>query len=346
MSRTSLVLVANAGDGTISTFRLTPDGTLARLSVSPVGSGCSTFAIDARRDFVFAGVKGEPNGIVTLALDRQSGSLAAQSRVDTEASMTYLALAPDAMRLFGASYGGGLGIVSPVARDGSVGAPTARIAYPNLHSVAVSADGRFAYFVSLGDDLVAQYAVTAFGGLAPLDPPAAAAPAGSGPRHIVCDASQTNAYVMTEFTGEVLHYRRDPASGVLVFRSATPAYAPEHGLRPSVFGADPLEHHYIWGADVHLAPGHTHVWCSERTESTLATLPIDGDGSPHPATSFAATETQPRGFAVSPDGRYLVAAGERSTHVSVYATSPDGALALLARVETGAGANWVRFVED
>jgi len=55
------------------------------------------------------------------------------------------------------------------------------------------------------------------------------------------------------------------------------------------------------------------------------------------------TETQPRGFAVSPDGRHLVAAGEKSTTVSLYAVRDDD-LELLQRIETGRGANWVRFL--
>jgi 6-phosphogluconolactonase len=54
------------------------------------------------------------------------------------------------------------------------------------------------------------------------------------------------------------------------------------------------------------------------------------------------TETQPRGFALSPDGAFLVAAGERSTTVSLYAVHDDE-LQLLQQAETGAGANWVRF---
>ena len=53
------------------------------------------------------------------------------------------------------------------------------------------------------------------------------------------------------------------------------------------------------------------------------------------------TEPQPRGFAVS--GEWLVAAGERSTEVSLYAVDADR-LELRQRIETGRGANWVRFV--
>src|SRR5690606_37118258 len=63
----TLVLVANAGDGSISTFRLT-GGRLDRLAVTDGVTGCSNFAIDPVRDLVHAAVKGsgddEPAGIL------------------------------------------------------------------------------------------------------------------------------------------------------------------------------------------------------------------------------------------------------------------------------------------
>ena len=84
MSTASLVLVANAGDGSLSTFRVSDDR-LTRLAVTDGLTGCSTFAVDASRDLVYAAVKGEPAGIVTLALDRERGTLTPHSRLDLPA---------------------------------------------------------------------------------------------------------------------------------------------------------------------------------------------------------------------------------------------------------------------
>ena len=52
----SLVLVANAADGSLSTFRLN-GGHLERMTVTPGLTGCSTFAVDGGRGFVYASVK-------------------------------------------------------------------------------------------------------------------------------------------------------------------------------------------------------------------------------------------------------------------------------------------------
>lgn len=346
MSSSDLVLVANSGDGSISTFRLT-EGALERLAVTGGVTGTSTFVVDSARDLVYAGVKGdapgEPAGILTLELDRATGVLTPRTRRDLSGgSMNYLALTRDGSALLGVSYGGGFGIICPVL-DGVVGEPADRIEFPNLHSVLPSADGRFAYFVSLGADLVAQYAIGDDLLLHPLDPATVPAPAGSGPRHLVLNSAEDAVYVVTEFSGEVLRFARDTESGVLEFRAATSVVDPSKGLGHSEFGADPMENHYIWGADVHFGADERYLWTSERTESTLSAAAVGDDGTVAVAAAFVDTEPQPRGFAVSPDGAHLVAAGERSTTVSLYSVDGDE-LDLLQQAETGRVANWVRFV--
>ena len=336
-----LVLVANSGDGTISSFTLANDR-LSRVAVNGGVPGCSTFAVDARRDLVYAAVKGDDPGITTLTLDRSSGALKPHSHLSLpDGGMNYLSLTRSGTALLGASYGGGYGI-SCALNDGEVSEPISRIEYPNLHAVRASSDGRFAYFVSLGADLVAQYSLDPWLNLLPLAPATVAAPAGSGPRHLVLNATQDSLYVLTEFSGEVLRYRRDTHFGNLTPAGSATAYDVSLGLGHSQFGADPLAHHYIWGADLHFSDP-AHLWCSERTESTLGAVSVAADGSLTAPERFTVTETQPRGFAVSPDGRYLVSAGERSTSVSLYRVRGDE-LELLGRAETGAKANWVWFV--
>lgn len=346
MTDTPLVLVANAGDGSLSSFRLI-DGALELLAVTDGVTGSSTFVHDPATDLVYAAVKGsgegQAAGILTLKLDRSTGALEPRTRRDLpDGGMNYLALTRDGTALLGASYGGGYGIIAGIA-DGVVGEPRSRIEFPNLHSVLPSADGRFAYFVSLGADLVAQYAISDDLDLVPLEPATVSAPDGSGPRHLVLNAAQDAVYVLTEFSGEVLDYSRDAETGALALRSAATAYDLSKGLGHSVFGADPLAHHYIWGADLHFGAGERFLWASERTENTLGAVPVGADGTVAPAESFATTERQPRGFAVSPDGAFLVAAGEKSTTVSLYSVEGDD-LKLLQQAETGRGANWVRFV--
>jgi 6-phosphogluconolactonase len=57
------------------------------------------------------------------------------------------------------------------------------------------------------------------------------------------------------------------------------------------------------------------------------------------------SEAGPRGFAITPDGRFLLCAGIGSGVVATYAIDPaTGALARTGSVAAGLGANWVEVV--
>lgn len=341
-----IVLIANAEDGSISTLRLHREGTprLEVLQTTGGLDGCGTFAVDPERDLVHAAFKGERPGIATLRLDRESGVLTEVARRDVEDGMTYLSLAHGGTLLLGASYGGGLGQVWPVEHGSQgvvVGEPTARVSFANLHCVVPArvADGVVAYFVSLGDDLVAQYSLSDDGALEPLDPPTVAAPEGSGPRHLVTDGE--HAYLVTEFSGEAIRLHRE-ADGALSPAEAVSIVDPRHGLAHSRLGADPTEEHLVWGADVHRA-GRWLI-TSERSSSELASIPVDESGRLGEAVHFTPTQPQPRGFAVTPEGDLVISVGERSTEAELLRVEHDGTLTSLGSVEIGRGPNWVRLV--
>lgn len=341
MNSASLVLVTNPGDSAIATYRLEGDN-LEPLAVSGGLPGTGTFAVDERRNLVYAGVKGDPAGIQTLTLNRQSGDLALWSRTDVDAPMAYLSLGAGGRLLLGASYVGGYGAVWPVDEIGRLSEPVARVEFPNLHSV-VAIDG-YAYFVSLGSDLIAQYDLAPEGALTPLDPPTVAAPAGSGPRHLVLSPNGTAAYLLTEYTGEAIRFVRNPLTGVLTRAESVRGYDTTRGLGHSVFGVDPIAHHYIWGADLHITPDGRRLLCTERTESTLVSIEVAEDGRLLDSMTITGTERQPRGFDLSPDGRLVVAVGEKSNYIALSRLESDGTLTLLTRTPTGTGANWVRAI--
>lgn len=341
-----LALVANAGDGTISSFLVDPSATrLDRIAVSVAGPGCSTFAVDPVRNLVYAGVKGDQPGVASLSLDRATGALTRQSFRTSPGSPTYLDLSPDGSLLLGAFYHEGLGLSWPVAADGRLAESSGQVEYPNAHCVVSAAAGTRAYLVSLGGDLVAQLALDHDGGFSPLEPAAVDLPPGSGPRHLILDEENESAYLITEFTGEAIRLTIAP-TGALTVCESVPAFAPDRGLTPGVFGGRPRDDHQVWGADLQLALDRRLLLCSERTESTLAALPVTGTGALGQPLAYSQTESQPRGFAVSPDGRHALVAGELSQTVSLHRIETSGELTLVAQAQTGSGANWIRFVKQ
>lgn len=333
-----LVLIANAGDGTVSALILHRDNPrLELLTTSSVGQGCSTFAVDTERDLVYAAFKGDPAGIATMRLDRATGALTEISRREVPASMTYLSLDASGTVLLGASYGGGWGATWPIGDDGRLGDPVSQIEYPNLHCV-VMRDGR-AYFVSLGADLIAQFDLAGDGTLTPLAPATVAQTEGCGPRHLVFDGA--DGYLITEYSGEVIRHSVG-ADGTLTRAEVVNIVDPSAGLKHSRFGADPRAEHLIWGADVH--PAGRWLLASERSASTLATVSRDG-GRLGEVVAFASTREQPRGFAVTADGAYVIAVGERATDAELHEVGADGTLTSLGTTPIGQGANWVRIIQ-
>lgn len=332
-----LVLIANAGDGTVSALRLAGEH-LEPVATSPVGPGVGTFAVDPVRDLVFAGVKADgdaPAAIVTLRLDRSTGALTEVSRRAVDDSQTYLELTADRRFLLGASYGGGFGASWAVDADGAVGEPVARVEHPNLHCVV--SEGDLAYFVSLGADLVDQRRIGRDGALEPLGE--VPFPEGCGPRHLLLDGE--NAYLITEYSGEVFHLARDSA-GQLTRHDPVSIVDPAAGLEHSRMGADPKAEGLIWGADVHRSGDF--LLASERSASTLASLAVEADGVLSRVLAYAPTPEQPRGFNVT--GDLAIVVGEKATEAQLIRVGEDGTLTEVERVGIGNGANWVRVLAD
>lgn len=338
MAASSVVLVGNDKGGTVSVLDVEGDR-FRLLADNAVGIGCSTFAVDSGRDLVFVSVREPDPAIVALRLDRGNGELTEVSRRAVDNPLAYLALTGDV--LLGASYHGGWGGTWLVSEDGVVGEQVSRFANRNLHSGITSPDGRHAYFASLGDDLIAQFALGADGVLTPLTPPTVPCPPGSGPRHLVVSPDGRNVYLLTEFTAHAIRFDR-ASDGTLSQAESVPAFDPGAGLGVSAYGRKPRDEHLIWGADLALADGGRRLVCSERTASTVAAILLDEHGRLTDGVVISPTEEQPRGLAVSPDGTRLIVVGELSGQASLYRIE-SGALVLLDRVATGVGPNWVRY---
>jgi 6-phosphogluconolactonase len=101
----------------------------------------------------------------------------------------------------------------------------------------------------------------------------------------------------------------------------------------------------IWAADIHLTPDEKLLYITERTSSTLAGFRVDTATGKLTYVGSTPTEKQPRGFAIDSRGKFLVASGEKSETISVYAIDPvSGTLRLLNKYPVGKGANWVEIV--
>jgi 6-phosphogluconolactonase len=177
--------------------------------------------------------------------------------------------------------------------------------------------------------------------------------AGTGPRHFITSKDNRFAYLLSELVGTVTTLALDARTGLLTEVSIASAVPPDSKLVPGAprgavgapGGPPPRDtSNDIWAADLHLTPDGKFLYATERTHSTIAAFSVDGATGKLTYLGATPTEKQPRGFNISPDGKYMVVSGEKSDTITVYAVGADGALKELQKAPTGKGANWVEIV--
>lgn len=349
-------VVSNAVDGDLAVFRVDgATGGIEALPRHPAGETVMPLALSADHRVLHAATRGTQRSVVTYSVETQTGQLTHVRTTPIASSLAYVSLTPSNAWLLGASYGENSVSVyraNPDTNAGDTNVPLQVIeGVANAHSIITSADGRFAYVASLGSDTVYCYALTESATRAQLEQlQSVTVEKGFGPRHLRLSPDGSTLYVSSEFRATVAVFSRDSETGKLTARGVSPRAAALAHLRdgfmrastPNAADVDPTT--LIWGADVQLTPDGRFIYVAERTSSKLIRYRVVDNGRLEDA-GFTDTETQPRGFSIDPSGRFLVATGERSTHVSVYAIDQaSGALTFVSRAEGGRGANWVEII--
>ena len=141
---------------------------------------------------------------------------------------------------------------------------------------------------------------------------------GSGPRHTVISADNRHVHCLNELDGSIDVYDFDAATGRLTPKQSV-------SLLPPAFSGKP------WAAELRATPDGRFLYASE-----IAAFAVDPASGRLRLIGHYPTETQPRGMGIAPSGRWLVAAGELSGHLTVSAIDPeDGHLAASHRQATG-----------
>lgn len=331
----TVVYVSNADSKEISVLRLDDEkGDLALVQTVPVGGQVMPMAVSPDRKFLYAALRSQPYTVASFAIDARDGRLSPIGTAPLPDSMASIGVDRIGRTLFAASYGGHKLSVSPIGRDGVAGAaaqvvPTGQ----NAHAVLVDPSNRHLFITNLGVDAVMQMRFdAATGQVSPNTPPIHATRAKAGPRHLVFHPNGRFVYLLNELDASVDVLAFDPQQGTLATLQTLTTL-------PAGFSGKP------WAADLHLTPDGRFLYTSERTTSTLAAFAVDGSTGRLQLLGHTPTEKQPRGFNVDPSGRYLVAVGQLSHAVTLYAIERDsGALKPLKSYSLGQNPNWVEIV--
>jgi 6-phosphogluconolactonase len=348
----TFVYVSNAEDGEITRYRMDPEtGALQPGPPMPVAPMVMPMAVSHDRRFLFAAIRSKPFAVATLAIDPASGALEQVASSPLPESMCYISLDRTGRYLFAASYAGSLVSVHAVESDGRISAEPLQVVATgrNAHSVRIDESNRFVFVPTLGSDAVFQFNFDARSGRLSSNTPALVLlKPSTGPRHVITSPGNRFVYVANEMLGTVTTFALDGTTGLLTELDSVSGVPPDAKLVPGVVRGSQSGRNSdndIWAADVHITPDGHFLYLSERTTSTLAQFNVNTASGKLTYGGSTPTEKQPRGFAIGPNGKFLVACGEKSETISVYAIeAATGALRALARYATGKGANWVEIV--
>jgi 6-phosphogluconolactonase len=297
-------------------------GAMTAPSLLAETSNPSFLALHPTRDLLYAvnevdSFEGKPTGSISaFAIERASGALKALNQQSSGGKgPAHLIVDSGGANVLAANYGGGSVAVLPIEQTGALRAPSsivqhtgssvnpARQKEPHAHSINLDPSGRRAYVADLGLDKILIYAFDpAKGTLTPNDPPSAALPPGSGPRHFAIHPAGRFAYVINELLLTVTAFARDPGSGALTAIQTISTLPPEQASNAS-----------FSTAEVQVHPSGKFLYGSNRGHDSISVFAIDESTG---RLTYVQTEptqgSTPRAFGIDPTGAFLLAANQRS----------------------------------
>lgn len=273
--------------------------------------------------------RGAPGGSITsFAIDPTTSKLTEISVQPSQgASPCHLMLDRTGKYLAVANYSGGNFALFPVGADGRLRPATSVVdgkahasTKPLGHMVGFDAGNRFLVAADKGLDRMLVYRFDASNGsLTANQSPAAALPAGSGPRHFAFHPNGRWLFTINELAATITTFSWDSKSGSLTTLGSVPT-------RPA--GVDTGT-----TAEIAVHPNGRFVYGSNRGHDSIAVFAVGTSGALTLVEHESTRGETPRNFALDPSGRWLIAANQRSNTLAVFsidqtsgALSPVGPL--------------------
>jgi 6-phosphogluconolactonase len=332
----TVAYVPSAGSGELRVLALDAQtGALTELQCLALGGALMPMALNPQRTRLYVARRSAPLAVLSLSIG-SDGRLALLGEAPLPVSMAYITTDRSGRFLLSASYHEHRVAVSAiddegVARDVLQVIPTE----PNAHAIQADPSNCHVFATCLGGELLRHFDFDARSGRLSDHADARSVMAHApdrraGPRHLVFHPNGRWLYVLNELDASVAVFDLDGASG------ATRPVQRIDSLPPGFSGVP-------WAAEIRLSPDARHLYTSERRSSTVAAFDIDAADGRLALIGHQPTELQPRGFAIEPGGRWLLAVGQLSHQVCSHAIDPrTGALGPAgARLAVGTDSTWV-----
>ncbi|TNH44352.1 6-phosphogluconolactonase [Photorhabdus luminescens] len=320
-----VVYTASPNSCQIHVWNLNNEGELSLIQIVDVPGEVQPMVVSPDRKHLYVGIRPQFS-IVTYQIG-SGGELVQQGISSIPGSPTHISTDKQGRFLFSASYSYNNLSVSLIDEQGVVGEPVQIIeGLQTPHSANIDWDNKQLLVPCLKEDRIRIFEMIEEGYLTEKRAEEITTAMGAGPRHMAFHPNQQVIYCINELDATVDVYRKWEKYRIVQTIDSLPTDLA--GVR--------------WSADIHITPDGRHLYTSERTSSLISHFVISPDGFNLTLAGHYKTETQPRGFAIDHSGKYLIASGQKSDHISVSSVDKyTGKLTELARYSVGKGPMWV-----
>lgn len=272
----------------------------------------------ANNRFLYSVMKeGEFGGIAAYSIDEHTGELTFLNKQLTEGTPPcHVSVGQHNKNAFAAYYHRGIvesyllneeddsiqPLISRAEHHGS--GPDPRQEKSHIHFAAFTPDENRLVAIDLGGDCLYTYKVT--DGLL-TDEQSLTVKAGSGPRHLVFHPHKKFAYLMTEFSSEVIVLTYDEGTGnftELQYISTLPADFSENNQ----------------GSAIHISADGKFVYAGNRGHNSIAVFAVNETTGFLTFVEHVSTEGNwPRDFSLDPTEQYVIAANQESNNLTLFA---------------------------
>jgi 6-phosphogluconolactonase len=299
-------------------------GALPALTVAAETPNPSFLALHPNGKFLYAVNEThdgpEHSGLVTAyAIDAATGALTELNhQLSRGADPCHLAIDATGRFLVVANYSAGNFAEFPIGADGRLGPSMALLVHkgsgpnkerqegPHAHDVVFSPDNRHLIAVDLGLDQVFVYTFDpASGDIKPVPQQSAATAAGAGPRHFAFHPGGRSAFSINELSSTITSYAWNGSTGALT-RGASVSTLPANfqGTNST--------------AEIAIDAAGSFVYGSNRGHDSIAVFAVTPSGALSLVEHTPTGGKTPRNFAIDPAGRWLVAANQESSTLTVF----------------------------
>jgi 6-phosphogluconolactonase len=271
-------------------------------------------------------IDGKPS-VVAYQINRSKHRLSLVNSVEiSDGGAAHLAIDATGKLLLTAQYGGGSVGVFRLNEDGSIDRRTQLIKHqggsrvvpgrqnsPHAHYVSFSPDNQFALATDLGLDQVLIYRVDhakaelqSHGNVK--------LPPGSGPRHLKFHPNGKWVYVLNELSLTVTKMDWDSQAGSLT-PGKTVATVPKEQLAKESFSS---------ASEIRIHPSGRFLYCGNRGHDTITVFRVHQiRGDINRVEIENSRSAMPRNFNLTPDGKWMVIAGQDSNTVGSFSVDQN-----------------------